>query len=295
MSLGVLHQVPLFSQLVNHQKLAFPEKRTILVNSGIYHIEPVKNMLVDHDSITPLYVQLTEHLRAQIDAGVYKIGARLPSERELSQLHNVSRMTARQALQLLVQNGVAHSQVGKGTFVSPPKINQELRELTSFSEDMRSQGKRPSSRVLRAEIHPAIDIVSKSLGISLRSEVVILQRARYADDKPIALETTYLNHALFPGILQSHDFSNESLYEVLRVFYGMRIVWAEQSIEARLPEKIEREALELGTHDPVLSLVRTTFNERDEPIEFVTSVYCGSRYQFKTTLWRSDSSREVRR
>jgi GntR family transcriptional regulator len=82
---------------------------------------------------------------------------------------------------------------------------------------------------------------------------------------------------------------------VLRLFYGMRIVWAEQSIEARLPDKIEREALELGAHEPVLSLTRTTFNDRDLPIEFVTSVYCGSSYQFRTILWRADSPKEARK
>lgn len=252
-------------------------------------------MLVNHESITPLYIQLTEHLQAQIEAGVYKVGARLPSERELSQLHNVSRMTARQALQLLVQKGFANSQVGKGTFVSQPKINQELRELTSFSEDMRNRGWRPSSRVLRAEIHPANEVVAKHLSISPRSDAVILERVRYVDDKPLALETSYLSHNLCPDILRDHDFSHESLYEVLRVFYGMRIVWAEQSIEARLPNKVEREALELNMYDPVLSLTRVTFNDRDEPIEFVTSVYCGSSYQFRTILWRADSPREARK
>lgn len=252
-------------------------------------------MLVNHDSITPLYVQLTEHLQAQIEAGVYKVGYRLPSERELSKIHNVSRMTARQALQLLVQKGVADSHVGKGTFVSQPKINQELRELTSFSEDMRSRARYPNSKVLQAEIQPASEIVSERLGISQHAEVVILQRIRCADEMPLALEVSYLNHDLCPDILQAHDFSNESLYDVLRLFYGMRIVWAEQSIEARLPDKVEREALELGAHDPVLSLTRTTFNDRDQPIEFVTSVYCGASYQFRTILWRADSPREARK
>mgnify|MGYP005849407643 CR=1 FL=1 len=106
--------------------------------------------MVNPNSKVPLYIQMNEYLRKQIDAGTYPIGTRLPSERELAETNAVSRMTARQALQLLIQQGYADSRVGKGTFAALPKIRQELTELTGFSEEMSRRGMQPSSRVLRA-------------------------------------------------------------------------------------------------------------------------------------------------
>jgi len=239
---------------------------------------------LNHDSIVPLYLQLAERLQKQIEAGTYPVGTRLPSERELSEQNDVSRMTARQALQVLVQRGLAEPRVGKGTYVSTPKIDQELVKLTSFSDEMRRLGMQPSSRVLTSRLEAANPKVAEQLQIPAGSEVVVLVRTRLAAGVPLALERSYLNHELCPGVLEGHDFGRESLYAVLRNQYGILLTWATQVIEARLPTPAERHSLEIDQHDPVLSLTRVTFYENDHPVEYVTSVYCGSRYKFKAIL-----------
>jgi len=165
-----------------------------------------------------------------------------------------------------------------------PKIRQDLIELTGFSEEMQRLGMRPKSRVLSAEIQPADEKIAQQLQIPVGSEVVVLIRTRLADDTLVALERSCMSHQLCPHILERHDFSQESLYRVLRTVYGLHLAWATQAIEARLPNKAEREALELESHEPVLSLTRVVFNDENQPMEYVTSVYCGSRYQFKATL-----------
>ena len=241
-------------------------------------------MELNPNSLTPLYVQLTEYLQYQIRSGAYGSGCKLPSERELAEEFNVSRMTARQALQQLVQNGLAYSQVGKGTFVRVSKINQELRELTSFTEEMDRRGSHTSSRVLMAKVGQATDSVAEHLQIPPESQVVILQRVRLADNQPLALETSHLNALRCPGILQGHNFSQQSLYRVLREVYGIRIVWANQWIEARLPNQHECDSLNIAPQMPILDLTRVTFNDIDEPIEFVRSAYIGERYTLRTTL-----------
>jgi GntR family transcriptional regulator len=241
-------------------------------------------MPLDHDSTVPLYIQLKEHLRAQIEAGVYPSGTRLPSERELAQAFQMSRMTARQALQLLAKDGFISSRVGKGTYVRRPRIAQELRFLTSFTEDMHERGLTPSSRVIRAVRDRADEEVAERLRVAVGAETVLLSRVRLADQEPMVWEISHLNHRLCPGILERHDFSQESLYQVLREVYDLRLIWAEETTGARMPNKEERDALQMDSRTPVLSRTRVTYTEYDQPVEYVCSVARGDRYQLRVVL-----------
>jgi GntR family transcriptional regulator len=241
-------------------------------------------MNFNQNGATPLYIQIKELLQSQIESGVFAVGDRLPSERELSESYNVSRMTARHALQLLQLDGLTKRQVGKGTYVSRPQIDQELRQLTSFTQDMTERGLHPQNRVLRAEICPADSEVADRLKVAAGDEIVVLQRVRLADGKPNALENAHLPHRLCPNLLTQHDFGGESLYRVLQEDYDLHLVWANQLIGARMPKRLEREALELPKGVPVLSLLRVTFGEEDQPIEFVRSCYHSERYQLRTVL-----------
>jgi GntR family transcriptional regulator len=245
-------------------------------------------MRTDHDSTVPLYIQLKEHLRAQIEAGVYPSGARLPSERELAQTFQVSRMTARQALQLLAKDGFVTSRVGKGTYVRQPRIAQELRFLTSFTEDMRQRGMTPTSKVIRAAFDRADADVAEHLRLAAGTEIVLLSRVRLAGTDPMVWEICHLNHRLCPGILERHDFGQESLYQVLREVYGLRLVWAEETTGARMPNKEERDLLGMDNRTPVLSRTRVTYTEYDQPIEYVRSVCRGDRYQLRAVLRYND-------
>ena len=169
-------------------------------------------MELNPNSLTPLYVQLTEYLQYQIRSGVYSSGYKLPSERGLAEQFSVSRMTARQAIQKLVQNGLAYSQIGKGTFVRVAKINQELRELTSFTEEMDRRGSITTSRVLMAKVEQASINIAERLQIPAMSLVVILQRVRLADGQPLALETSHLNVRRCPAILEEYDLGVATLH-----------------------------------------------------------------------------------
>jgi GntR family transcriptional regulator len=246
-------------------------------------------MQLKQNSSIPLYIQMANYLQRKIDAGVYSTGSKLPSERELSETFNVSRMTARQAVQQLVQRGQAFSKVGKGTFVSPTKIHHELRELTSFTEEMQRRGSRSGSLVLRADKQAADPETTTLLQMPTGEPVIVLQRVRLADNNPLALETAHLNPAYCPDLLINHDFGHESLYRVLREVFHLHLVWANQWIEARLPDTYEQKHLHIQGDDPVLSLTRVTFGENDIPIELVRSVYIGKHYQLRTTLRIGDS------
>jgi GntR family transcriptional regulator len=245
-------------------------------------------MSLDHGSTAPLYIQLKEHLRKQIEAGVYPSGARLPSERELAQAFQVSRMTARQALLLLVKDGFITSHVGRGTYVRRPRIAQELRFLTSFTEDMRQRGMTPSSRVIRAALDYADEDVAEHLRVAVGAETILLSRVRLADNEPMVWEICHLKYRLCPGILEHHDFSQESLYQVLREVYGLSLIWAEETAGARMPNKEERDVLDMDSHTPILSRTRVTYTEYDQPVEYVRSACRSDRYQFRVVLRYND-------
>lgn len=241
-------------------------------------------MGIEHDSAVPLYVQIKNFIRLHIQAGRYPAASRMPSERELAKQFDVSRLTVTKALKELEQEGLIYTQIGKGTYVATAaKIDQELKTLRSFSEEMHAQRKSAVSLVLAAQVIPAPDAVASALQIPPGEAVFSLKRVRLADGKPIALEHAHIIYALCAGI-DGHDFEYESLYRVLKEKYGLLLTLAHQTIEARLASAEEAEVLEIPALTPVLSFTRVTLNELNQPIEFVLSSYPGDRYKLHTTL-----------
>lgn len=240
-------------------------------------------MQLQRETSAPLYLQIKEALTAQIRSGALRAYQRLPSERELSEEFNVSRMTARQALQALVWDGEAYARVGKGTFVAGPKIDQQLQSLSGFSEDVRGRGGQPSSRVLEARFQPATADVAAALGLAPGAQVALLARVRLSDGMPLAVEVAHLSALLVPDLF-SHDFSTESLYEVLAKDYGLVLTYAEQRIEAVLAGPRELELLALTSPAAVLKIQRLTKTRDGAPVEWVLSTYRGDRYVFHSIL-----------
>lgn len=246
-------------------------------------------MQLQREAAAPLYLQIKEALTAQIRSGELRAHQRLPSERQLSDAFDVSRMTARQALQALVWDGVAYARVGKGTFVAGPKIDQQLHSLSGFSEDVRGRGGRPSSQVLEARILPATADVAVALALAPGTPVALLTRVRFANGTPLAIEAAYLPAALTPDLF-AHDFSVESLYDVLTRDYGLTLTHAEQRIEAVLAGPRELELLALTPPAAVLKIQRLTKTGDGKPVEWVLSAYRGDTYAFHSLLLGRDQA-----
>lgn len=240
-------------------------------------------MRLHREAPDPLYIQLKDSLVTDIESGQYGAHQRLPSERELADRFQVSRMTARQALLQLARDGVIYTRVGKGTFVAEPKIDQQLRALTGFTQDVRARGGQPSSRVLETCVSAAAPEIAAVLRLAPGADVIKLARLRLADSLPLAIETAYLPFSLCPTLLH-HDFSSVSLYHVLESECKMTLVEAEQTIEAALAEPREIELLELTPPAAVMRIQRLTFTDNGVPVEYVQSTYRGDRYKFRSAL-----------
>ena len=237
----------------------------------------------------PRYYQLKEIIREHVRSGAWTPGEPIPSERELSERYGISRMTVRQSVSELVNEGLLYRQQGRGTFVARPRISQQLLRLTGFTEDIGTRRQRPGARVLEAAMRPCDETVAERLRIKPGQPVFYLRRLRLADAEPLALETSIVGFIGCERLLDD-DLERDSLYRLLETAYGQRLVEAEQEVEAGVAAAPEAVALGIAPGDPVLLTRRLTYTERRRPIEYAVSVYRGDKYTFYTRLVRDDGA-----
>ena len=212
------------------------------------------------------------------------VGQAIPSERQLSVDLSVSRLTVRAALDELVREGYLIRRRGAGTFVSEPKIAQELT-MTSFTEDMRRRGLEPASRTLELKTITAGARLGRMLHVSPSEPVLVATRLRLADRETMAIETLHVRKSLVPG-LTAADLESGSFYELLESKYGIELVSGLQTIEPTVTNEEESAALGLPLHSPAFVFERVTHAASGDIVEFVRSVYRGDRYRLVTELRR---------
>ena len=238
---------------------------------------------IDRFSPTPYYYQLQEILQTWIEENGIPPHTQIFSEAELCERFGVSRTVVRQALLGLERNGLVYRAKGRGSFVAPPKLRQQITELTSFTQDMRECGVRPASHVLRQEMHPVGAAIAQRLQIPPQTSVFCLERVRLANDEPLALETAYLSFDGCEGLLKE-GFENQSLYAVLAIRYGITPFQAEQEHEASIAHPREAKLLNLQPGDPVMHICRVTYDTDGHPFEVTQCVYRGDKYRFVALL-----------
>ena len=239
-------------------------------------------------SFEPLYAQIQSQLRKQIRLGRLGVNDPLPGEAELSRIFGVSRMTSRQALQGLTTDGLTYRERGRGTFVSPAKVEKQIAHLQGFSTEMRLLGLSAGTRVLGAGLVTATPTVAAALLLPPGTGVLRLHRLRLADGEPMAIEEAWIPQTRFPGI-EKIDFGRRSLYETLREQYGVKIVSAREVIEARRATRLEAELLEIPIRSSLLVVSRTLLDGDGQPMEMAYSLYRGDRYRAVLSIPAVDS------
>lgn len=230
----------------------------------------------------PKYWGLKRHLLDLLAA--LPPGSPIPTERSLAAEFDVSRTTVRQALADLTVEGRLLRVQGKGTFAAEPKVAQRL-QLSSYTEDMRAQGREPSSKLIDISEIPAEGELTTLLGVRSGAKVLRMQRLRLADNEPMAIETTHLPLGRFRG-LRKYLQPGGSLYQVLRDRFDVEMGHAEETIETALAGPHEAELLGADVGMPMLLLSRHSFDTAERPVEWVRSVYRGDRYKFVADLNR---------
>lgn len=246
-------------------------------------------MILDRNSAVPLYYQIRQQLLEQIQSGKLSAGQTIPSEHEISTRLGVSRMTARQAMKSLCEEGVTYSRPGLGTFVSGIKQEKTSTDLLSFTEEMKARGCRPGSRLLSFESLAAETEVAQALHLTRTANVYCLRRVRLADSVPMGVENCFLPPALCPGLLETFD-PRKSLYDALAEQYGIRMVAADEVVEAALASAEQAQLLAIKQKAPVFRLTRVSYAQNGQPVEFVRSIYRGDRWEIVSRLVASHTA-----
>ncbi|HWB90012.1 MAG TPA: GntR family transcriptional regulator [Acidimicrobiia bacterium] len=234
------------------------------------------------DGAVPKYYEVRQWLRQQIDG--LPPGTPVPPERNLSDRFGISRTTVRQALHDLAVEGRIVRMQGRGTFVAAPKVNQNL-QLSSYTQDMQAQGMRPGARLIDVTVVESEADVAAGLGLEEGAPVTRVERIRYANEEPMAVETVYLDHNRFPGIGEKLN-DDASLYAILELEYSVVPSQGVETIETVLAPPSVSRLLGTDSTTPMLMLTRTSRDADDRPVEYVRSLYRGDRFRLTTRLAR---------
>lgn len=227
---------------------------------------------------TPVYIQIHNAIKRDIETGKWAIGDRIPSERKLAVVFGVSRMTLRQAIQTLVDEGILERRIGAGTYVANQKVQEKMSGVTSFTDIMLAQGKTPSSKTVSYHLaNPSLSEKEK-LKLADGEQVLRMERIRYADNVPISFEVATVPEALVQQFSKAEVTS--SLYRTLERKAGLTLGGAEQTITAQTASERIAEFLAIKRGAPILRLRQRSFLKDGRPFEYVRTQYVGSRFEF---------------
>lgn len=234
---------------------------------------------LDRTSSAPLHSQISDPIKRAILEGTLRPGARIENEISLAKRLEVSRPTARQALQSLVEAGLLQRRRGVGTIVAP-RPRHQLIQIPSLHEEIQEAGHESTSEILQYNHRRATEAIAQQLGINADSSVVELERLRLRDGEPVAILYNWLPAALAPS---REDLEASGLYELLRK-KGVAPTSTRQSVGAERPDKREARLLAISMRDPVLTIDRTAFDASGRIVEWGFHIYRADLYRYHSTV-----------
>ncbi|MEV6813918.1 GntR family transcriptional regulator [Micromonospora sp. NPDC051296] len=233
---------------------------------------------LDRNLPLPLWAQLYEDLVRRLEARAF--GEVFPGEHQLANEYDVSRQTVREALRRLRQAGILSSGRGRRTDVRAARIEQPLGALYSLFAEVQARGMRQRSEVI-ARRSCRDSTVADRLGVDVDTEFVYLERLRYADEQPLALDRAWLLASLARPLLEA-DLRETGVYAELARFSGVRIAEGQERIYAVAPTTIQRRRLGLGRGAALLAIERIG-RVHGDPVEWRETLVRGDRFSVVAT------------
>lgn len=237
----------------------------------------------------PKYEWIRKDLIKQIQNGIYAPGTELPSETELIEKYNVSRITIRHALNELYIKDYIEKKQGKRACVKRHPRIQTLDDVSSYTEQIQQQGMQPSREVISSGLRLCMDEVIDLLHLDKTDPVYFLERVIYADAVPLCYTYAILPYRYFRDI-ESFDFAANSLYDVLEHDYGVKITSSSVKIKAVAAEEEIADHLQVKKDFPLLYYCGITYgivNGKEEPIEYFINYSSTELFEYSITQTRN--------
>jgi GntR family transcriptional regulator len=232
---------------------------------------------LDRTSFLPYYRQIVEQITNLIKLRRLTPGQTFWPEGVIAQKLGVSKMTVRQAFQVLRTDGLLVVAKGKPPVVGSGRVLKDFRELRGFTEEMQLRGLIPSSRLLEIDVVLADFEVAGALKLAQGDSVFRIKRLRLASGEPVGIETTHLPARLFPS-LEEHDLEKDSLYRIIETNYVVQLDSSEEQLQAVSAEAEDARLLRIRRGFPLFLMRRRVYSADGTAIEYGISRFRGDRY-----------------
>lgn len=239
--------------------------------------------VIDKTNDVPYYLQIYNVLKERIDTGIYESNILLPSENMLVEEFQVTRITLRNAIKKLKDEGRIYTEKGKGSYINPPKIEQSLFKFYSFGRNYTDKDWNANTSLISINTSSFEAEAQNKLALTSDKAVTQIIRLRKLDTVPVIVETSYIPTDLVLGI-NSFDFEKNSIYDILEQHYKLKIVKAKEYLDPCVTDTYYSNLLEVSKGTPVFITERITYSNNEIPIEFRKSIIRSDKFRFSVEL-----------
>lgn len=240
-------------------------------------METVKEVKLNTETSSPLYVQMMQKIKNSISNGELRTGTRIAPEQELCRIYGVSRITVRKAISELEKQGILEKKQGKGTFVTVPAIHRKLHAVNSYHDTCRMNGQKPSTKVLVSRTAIASKSDVEELGVAQGARIVETVRVHFADRIPVIVEENHFSMA-YSYLLESD--LNGSLYNLLSEC-GAEPAQATHVISLKKSSKQISQVLKIEENTPVMYLHEIIYDKKGRPLHTSSQYIRGDIFSFR--------------
>ena len=225
----------------------------------------------------PMYIKIHNQIKREIENHDYQVGSKIPAERQLAQKFGVSRMTLRQAIKTLEDEGILEQRLGSGTYVANQKVQEKMSGIMSFTDITHANGQTPSSKLISYRFgKPSLSEMER-LDLSDKQEVLRMERIRYADDVPICYEVVTIPQSVIVNMSKS-DISSH-LYQTLEKS-GYSIGRVTEHISAAVANENAARLLDAKKGEALITRLQVTELSDGTPFEYTRASYVADRFEF---------------
>ena len=233
----------------------------------------------------PIYEQIKNDIVYKIENNIYVPGVRLPSERQLAEEYEVSRVTIRQAVGDLVNKGILQKKVGSGTYVRDTQVEQSLVQLKGIIEELRQHNYNVSIHVVETVYESWSSknrVLWEKLEVGKEEQIYKIKRVLFANNQPLLIDYNYFPEEIGKKY-EMLDVSKDVIFKALDAL-GYHVDYATQKVSAKNATKEQAGLLNIEERDAVLEVDRLTFSGSDVPLIYTKAIFVGSKYSYSAVL-----------